>query len=135
MAIQATIMEILSIGRHIPFRLVRKFAVEKIMLDTVEIILYNACAAPLDDIFYLPEDHPDMKRLKENTIEHEIENYQKYKTEITFTMNSVTAGGAAFFKALEQQGLMNQGARLATHGAFYRLFQDEGSAQFRYWIS
>ena len=72
-------MEILGAGRHIPFRIVRKFAVETIMLDSVEIILYNACMTPKDDIFYLPEDHPDILLLRANTHEHTIENYPKYK--------------------------------------------------------
>jgi hypothetical protein len=134
-SIHSSLTEILAAGRHIPFRVVRRFAVETVMLDSMEIILYNACKTPKDDIFYLPEDHPDIVRLRKNTYEHTIETYPKYKWELTFTLNSVTAGGAAVFKALEQEGIINQGAHLATHGAYYRLLKDEGSAQFRYWIS
>lgn len=49
------------------------------MLNQVEIILYTAFDAPKDDIFYLPEDHPDLALLNANTFEHSIENYPKYK--------------------------------------------------------
>lgn len=100
------LMEILAFGRMIPFRLVRQFAVGTLMLEQAELCLYNAFNAPSDDIFYLPEDHPDLELLRDNTFEHSIENYDKYKFQLRFTMNSIVAGGAAVFKALEQEGLI-----------------------------
>ncbi len=95
------LMEILAFGNMIPFRLVRRFAVATICLEQAELVLYNAFNAPIDDIFYLPEDHPDLELLRDNTFEHSIENYDKYKSQLRFMMNSVVAGGAAVFKALE----------------------------------
>lgn len=53
-------MEILAFGRMIPFRLVRRFAVGTLMLEQAELVLYNSFNAPSDDIFYLPDDHPDL---------------------------------------------------------------------------
>jgi hypothetical protein len=44
----------------IPFRLVRRFAVGTLMLEQAELVLYNSFNAPSDDIFYLPDDHPDL---------------------------------------------------------------------------
>lgn len=100
------LMEIMAFGRMIPFRLVRKFAVGTLMLEQAELCLYNAFSSPTDDIFYLPDDHPDLELLRDNTFEHSIENYDKYKFQLRFTMNSIVAGGAAVFKALEQEGLL-----------------------------
>ena len=50
--------EIKSYGQEfshmIPFSLSRKFAVDVLMLEKAEIILYQAFNAPIDDIFYFP---------------------------------------------------------------------------------
>ena len=69
-------------------------------------MFYQAFNAPKDDIFYLPEDHPDWLMLKSVINEHGILNYPKYKSELRFLMNSVVAGGAAIFKALEEDTLI-----------------------------
>jgi hypothetical protein len=50
-------------------------------------------------------------------------------------MNSIAAAGAAVFRAMEEKTLLKQGWQAATHGAYYRIMDEEGSAQFRYWIS
>lgn len=50
-------------------------------------------------------------------------------------MDSIVAGGAAVFRSLEEDTLIKKGWQAATHGAYFRIMKDEGSAQFRYWIS
>lgn len=105
------------------------------MLDQVEILLYTAFSAPIDDIFYLPEDHPELALLKANTFEHTVANYKKYNKELSLMMAAVTAAGVAVFKALESENVVKQGLHAATTGAYFMIFKDEGSAQFRYWMA
>lgn len=133
--IKPLLLSIAQSGLIIPFRLVRKFAVEAIMLDQVELILYNAFDAPKDDLFYLTEDHPDMVMIKANTVDHRIENYEKYTSQLKSTISSIAGGGAAIFKAVEQESFFKKSLSVATHGAYYRLLKEDGVAQFRYWIS
>lgn len=64
--------EICSFGKMIPFRLARTFANNTINIQNAELVLYQAFSAPLDDIFYLSEDHPDLEMLRNNTFIHEI---------------------------------------------------------------
>ena len=50
-------------------------------------------------------------------------------------LDGIVASGAAIFKALEEDHIAKQGLSVAAHGAYYRLLKEEGSAQFRYWVS
>lgn len=50
-------------------------------------------------------------------------------------MNNIVASGSSAWKMMEEEGLLAKGWVAATHGAYYRLMEQEGSAQFRYWLS
>lgn len=71
------------------------------MMESVELILYGAFEAPKDDIFYLPEEHPDRVLLRANTIDHQVENYEKYRKHLKKTIHAVTSTGAAFLQGME----------------------------------
>ena len=50
-------------------------------------------------------------------------------------LESVCAGGAAVFRALEDDNILKQGFQLAAHGTYYKLYQsDQASLQFKYWL-
>jgi hypothetical protein len=59
----------------------------------------------------------------------------KYRKELKSLISSITASGVAVFKATEQDGVLMQSIHAASAGIYYKLLKDEGSAQFRYWIS
>jgi hypothetical protein len=44
--------QISNCGKMIAFRLVRKFAVDMLQMDSAELMLYAAFRSPVDDIFY-----------------------------------------------------------------------------------
>ena len=50
-------------------------------------------------------------------------------------MNNIMSSGSATFKMLDEEGLVAKGWAGATRGAYYRIMKEEGSAQFRFWIS
>ena len=50
-------------------------------------------------------------------------------------MNSISATGAAVFRAMEEETLISKSLQVAAHGAYYRISAEEGNAQFKYWIS
>ena len=50
-------------------------------------------------------------------------------------MNSLVASGSTAFKMMEDESLISKGFIGLTHGAYYRIMKEEGSAQFRYWIA
>jgi hypothetical protein len=62
----------------ISYSSVRKFVVDYLQLDTADMILFAAFEAPIDDPFYLSEEHPDIKTLQKHITKIEIDNYEKY---------------------------------------------------------
>lgn len=125
----------MAAGKTVSYSTVRRFALTCTQLEGSELVLYSAFQSPLDDIFYLPEDHPHWQALLSNTHIHCIENQEKYQTQLKFTLDSLVSSGAAVFCALEESNMIKQLWKAATHGAYYRMVDGEGSAQFRYWVS
>lgn len=126
--ISKDLSEISSAGKLVSYSTVRRFAVSCTQLDMVELVLFAAFQAPRDDLFYLPADHPHWQQMFAHTHEHGIENYDKYRSQLKFTMNSISAAGAAAFRAMEEESLVKQGWQAATHGAYYRIMDEEGNA-------
>ena len=122
-------------GKLMSYRMVRKFVVDYLQLDDFSTVLYAAFQAPDDDIFYQSRDSDDWKLLDQHTKMYEIENQEKYQWQLRFLMNSIVATGSAAFKMMEEESLVKKGWSGITHGAYYRVMKEEGSAQFRYWIA
>jgi len=56
-----------------PFRLIRKFVVDFMQLQMVELLLYSAFKAPKDDLFYLDfEASPEWQLLQSVTMTTKI---------------------------------------------------------------
>ena len=89
----------------------------------------------MDDICYQKRDSEDWKLLDKNTRMHFIENPEKYQWQLRFLMNSIVASGSTAFTMMEKDGLLSKGFAGLTHGAYYRVMKEEGSAQFRFWIA
>lgn len=49
-------------------------------------------------------------------------------------MNTICAGGAAVFNSLEHENILMLGLKVATNATYYRIQNEQGVLQFRYWI-
>ena len=84
------------------FKDMRKFALTVFCIENIELILLGAFKAPIDSIFYQPEDSPDWQLLKENLIINEIEDQAKFEKEFKKFTKMLFSTSATVFKVLER---------------------------------
>lgn len=96
-----TIYEELKQGDALSYARVRKFVVDYLQLDAVEIALFSAFEAPMDDPFYLDPEDPRIKCLQKHMKTIEVDDYDSYKWRLRFLLDTITASGAAVFRGLE----------------------------------
>lgn len=100
------IYEELKQGNPLQFTRVRKFVVDFLQLDTIEIVLFSAFEAPLTDPFYLNPEDAQMVCLKQHIETIEVDDYETYKWRLRFLLDTITASGAAVFRGLEQDNIL-----------------------------
>ena len=127
--------EIVISGKYLSYRMVRKFVVDYLQLDDFAVTCYAAMQSPLDDIFYQAKDSEDWLLLNANMQFLKIENPERYQHQLRRLINNIVASGSAAWKMMEEESYLAKSWVGATHAAYYRVMKEEGSAQFRYWLS
>ena len=122
-------------GRYINYAHVKKYLVEFLQLELAEFSLYSAFKVDKDEIFYQQRNSEDWQMLDKVTKCYNIENFKKYKSQMTMFKKNLFAAGAGIFKAMDERNIVTQGLTGLGTIAYYGIMRDEAADSFRYWIA
>ena len=124
--------QIVERANLVEFDHVRKFILSCLNFIIVEITLYSAFQAPVDDLFYLPEDSFEWRLINENLEVNPVEDEALYLQQLRQNLNNIFIAGAATFNSGVKENRLTKVFSFMKHSAAFQMSPGAASDQFRY---